>query len=378
MADTLTTTTIRDLAALRSEPGCAISLYLDLDPTDTPTPATVDSRVNSLVSDAEKRLAARREELGHDERVALKRDFERIREFFDTDFDRDGARGYAVFVSGDFWHDVALPDPVRDQVAIGPAFSIGQLATQLGRGDGAIVAFVGREKGQLFRLRGGRLVEVVDLTEDQPGRHDQGGWSQSRYQRHIEKLVAEHLRDVAAELDRAVHRLRAPKVVVVGSEETRAEFLDTLTEDVKAAVVGATEAEAHAGPNELLEVVQPLIEEARAQDERATLERWREEAGTDGRAASGWAETLEAASDARVEVLLYAEGADTEAHECPQCGRASLEAGECPLDGATLERRESGFDLAVQRTIANGGTLLPVRHQVDLGPVGGVGALLRF
>ena len=378
MADTLTTTTLRDLAAFRSEAGCAVSLYLDLDPADTPTPASVDARVNSLLSDAEKRFAARREELGHDERVTLKRDFERLRDFFDVDFDRDGARGYAVFVSADFWHEVALPGSVHDQVTIGPAFSVGQLAAHLGRGDGAIVAFVGREKGQLFRLRGGRLQEVVDLTEDQPGRHDQGGWSQARYQRHIEKLVGEHLRDVAAELDRAVHRLRAPKVVVVGSEETRAEFLDTLTEDVKAAVVGTTEAEAHAGPNELLEVVQPLIEEARAHDEHAALERWREEAAKDGRAASGWAETLEAASDARVEVLLYEEGADTEAHECPQCGRASLEAGECPLDAATFERRESGFDLAVQRTVANGGTLLAVRHQVDLGPVGGVGALLRF
>jgi peptide chain release factor subunit 1 len=323
-------------------------------------------------------VAARRGELDHAARSGLKADFERVRRFFDTDFDRDGARGYAVFVCGDFWHEISLAYPVPDQVQIGPAFHVAPLAPQVGRGDGALVAFIGREKGQLFRLRAGRLEEVSDLTEEQPGRHDQGGWSQARYQRHIEKLVGEHLRDVAAELDRAVRRLRTPNVVVVASEETRAEFLETLPAEVKTAVVGTTEAEAHAGANDLLELVQPLIEEAEAKDEHAALERWREEAGRNGRAASGWAETLEAASDARVEVLLYEEGANTPAHECPRCGRASLEGGECPLDGSTFEPRESGFDLAVQRTLANGGTLLALRHQVDLGAVGGIAALLRF
>jgi peptide subunit release factor 1 (eRF1) len=124
--------------------------------------------------------------------------------------------------------------------------------------------------------------------------------------------------------------------------------------------------------------VRPLIEEAEAKDEHVAVERWREEAGKDGRAASGWAETLEAATDARVEVLLYEEGANTPAHECPQCGRATLDGGECPLDGSALEPRESGFDLAVQRTLANGGTLLAIRHEVDLRAVGGIAALLRF
>ncbi len=378
MAETLTPNRLRDLAAFRSESGCAVSFYLDLDPALSPTPAAVDSRVNSLLSDAEKRLASRRAELDHAERSGLKADFERIRRFFDSDFDRDGARGYAVFVCGDFWHEISLAYPVPGQVEIGPAFHVAPLAPQVGRGDGALVAFIGREKGQLFRLRGGRLEEVSDLTEEQPGRHDQGGWSQARYQRHIEKLVGEHLRDVAAELDRAVRRLRTPNVVVVASEGTRTEFLETLPPEVKTAVVGTTEAEAHAGANELLELVQPLIEEAEAKDEHAAVERWREEAGTNGRAASGWAETLEAASDARVEVLLYEQGANAPAHECPQCGRASLEGGECPLDGSAFEPRESGFDLAVQRTLANGGTLLALRHQVDLGGVGGIAALLRF
>jgi peptide chain release factor subunit 1 len=334
--------------------------------------------VNSLLSEAEKRVEARHDQLTHGEREGLKRDFARIREFFDNEFSREGARGLGVFASGEFFRPLPVAGSVPDEVYVGRGLHLAPLAQLVGRDDGAIVAFIGRERGQVFRLRAGRLEELVDRTEEQPGRHDQGGWSQARYARHIEKLVGEHLKDVAAELDRAVRRLRTPKVVVVGSEETRSEFLEALPHEVKTVVVGATEAEAHAGPNELLELVQPLLEEAEAADEHQALERWREEAGTNGRAASGWAETLTAASDSRVDLLLHREGADQPAHECPKCGRASLEGGECPLDGTTLEPSDSGFDLAVRQTLLHGGSLLDVRHQVELAPADGVGALLRF
>ena len=66
MAEPLTWTTLRDLAGFRSDGGCAISLYLDLDPADSPTPTAVDTRVNSLLSEAEKRVEARHDELTHD------------------------------------------------------------------------------------------------------------------------------------------------------------------------------------------------------------------------------------------------------------------------------------------------------------------------
>jgi hypothetical protein len=378
MAEQLTWTTLRELAGFRSEGGCAISLYLDLDTADSPTPTAVDTRVHSLLAAAEKGVEARHDELSRTEREGLKRDFARVRAFFDNEFSREGASGFAIFVSGDFFRPLPVAGSVSDDVSVGRAFRLAPLAQLVGRDDGAIVAFIGRERGQIFRLQAGRLEEIVDRTEEQPGRHDQGGISQSRHQRHLEKLVAEHLKGVASELDRAVRRLHTPKVVVVGSEETRSEFLDALPHEVKSAVVGTTEAEAHSGPNELLALVQPLLEEAEAADEHEALERWREEIGTNGRGASGWADTLTAASDARVELLLHQEGADESAHECPQCGRASREAGECPLDGTPLEPRESGFDVVLRQTLLHGGSLLEVRHQLGLASADGVGALLRF
>ena len=377
---TVTWEQLRDLASFRTQKGCAISLFLNLDPSVAATAGETATKINSLLSEAEESEAARRDGLTHQERQGVRADLERIRRFFDADFDRDGARGFAVFSAGleGVWRTLPLPEPVADAVAVGPDFRLSPLAPLVGRGDGAVVAVVGREQGQLYRLRDGRLQEVADHTEEQPGRHDQGGWSQARYQRHIENLVSGHLREVALELDRRVRRAPGTDVVIVCSEETRAQLAEALSNEVRNALVGWTQAEAHATPAELLEVVAPVLEESRARREREALERWREEAGRGGRAASGWAEALEAASDGRVEVLLCRDGAARSAWQCPGCGRAAAEAGECPLDGKAMEPREDGLDLALRHTLTHGGSAIVVRHAHDLEPVEGIGALLRF
>jgi peptide chain release factor subunit 1 len=128
----------------------------------------------------------------------------------------------------------------------------------------------------------------------------------------------------------------------------------------------------------LLREARPVLEKWRAKQEEDAVERWRSEAGRNGRASAGWPQTLEAASDGRVELLLFQNGADRNAWQCPACGRVGAEGGACPLDGTRMEEREDGLDLAVHQTLAHGGTVLALVHHQDLEPVDGIGALLRF
>jgi peptide chain release factor subunit 1 len=370
---------LRELAGFRAEKGCAVSVYVDLDPTVAPTAGDAATRINSLVHEGTER-AETAHELTHEQREALRSDLNRIRDFFEAEFDRDGARGVAVFSAGldNVWRTLRLADPVADKIAIGREFYLAPLVPLVGRGDGALIAVVGRERGHVYRLRAGRLEEVVDQFDEQPSRHDQGGWSQARYQRHIEELAEKHLRAVAEQLDRQVRRIHGARVVVVTTEELRPEFEEALANEVKNAIVGWTQAEAHATPAELLEIARPVLEEWYAQNENTAAERWREEAGKNARAAAGWPETLEAASDGRVELLLFQLGANRAAWQCPACGRVAAEGGSCPLDGTRLEKREDGLDLAVHQTLAHGGSVLVLRHHHDLEPVEGIGALLRY
>src|SRR5438105_6627019 len=176
MAATVSWQVLRDLARFRAEKGCAVSLYLNLDPRVSPTAGDAATRVNSLLDGAEKRFGATRSELTHDQKIALKTDLDRVRRYFELDFQRNGAHGLAVFAAAldNFWRPIPLTTPVEDDVKINETFYLTPLVPLVGRGEGAFVAVVGRERGDLYRLRGGRLEEIADHTEEAPGKHDQG------------------------------------------------------------------------------------------------------------------------------------------------------------------------------------------------------------
>src|SRR4051794_12473304 len=91
---------LRELAGFRAEKGCAISLYIDLDPSEAPTPPDVETKVNSLLGRAERLLEERKGSMGRDQREGLTQDLERIRGWFDDGFDRQGGQGVAVFAAG--------------------------------------------------------------------------------------------------------------------------------------------------------------------------------------------------------------------------------------------------------------------------------------
>ena len=380
MARTVTWDELRDLAGFEAENGFATSVYLDLDPSTVATTGDAQTRLNSLLDGAAKADGSKRRELTHQQRLALRDDFERIRTYFDVEFERDGAHGLAIFCAGldNVWRPLPLTEGVPDGIKVDQLLYLAPLVPLVGRGEGALVLVASKEQGHFYRLRAGRLEDLADYFEEQPRRHDQGGWAQARLQRHADELTHDHLKRVAERLDRFVRQLHRPQVVVIAGEETWGELEGLLSQDARKALAGVAHAEAHAQPPELLAVAAPVLERWRADREREAVDRWSEERGRNGRASSGWAETLEAASDARVELLLFREGSNHEAKRCPACGRLSIEGVKCPLDGTQLEASSDGLDLAVHRTLAHGGTVWAVRHRDDLDGADGVGALLRF
>jgi peptide chain release factor subunit 1 len=378
MATVVTEGLLRQLAGFRAAGGCAISIYVDFDPSETPTIGAEKTKFHARVDAARKLADERSRDRGRECRLALEADFERIEAWGEDEFDRDGARSLAVFASSAdrFFRIVPLVEPVADGWEVGPELWIAPLAGQLGAGEGALVAVVSRERGVLYRLRDGRLEEIADESEEVPGQHDQGGWSQARYQRHIENIVLRHLKTVGEEIDKTVHN-RRPHLVVIAPEEMRGEIESTLSHEARESVIGWASADAHANEVELLALVRPFLDEARAREDEALLERWQAERGRGGKVAAGWKQTLDAASDARIDVLLVGEGARHPAWSCPKCGRASADGGKCPLDDTKLEARDDAVDLAIHHTVLHGGTFTRIGAGA-LTDADGIGAILRF
>ena len=327
MSITVTNSLLRDLAAFRAANGCALSMYLNLDPSVAPTPSDVDTRFRARLSEAEK-LADIRDDL------------DRVAAWWDDDFDRAGVQGLAMFAStaDNLFLVVPLPTPVEDAVYVGDDLLISPLVGDAGDAE-TFVAVVSREQGRVYSLRGGRLEEVIDESEEQPGQHVQGGWSQARYQRHIENLVQQHLKTVGEAIEKRARGVSRLQLIVVAPEEMRKDFAAALSQDASESVVGWASAEAHAGPTELLEIVRPLLDEADARRAQEALERYEEELGRGARASAGWQPTLDAAADTRVELLLITHGANREVYQCPECRRAFVDDGTCPIDDLALVKK---------------------------------------
>src|SRR4051794_3547948 len=188
----LDTATLRRLSGLRPEEGKVLSIYLNLDPHEFATPAARGTAITSLLDEAERKT--REDGLDHQEKVALRADVERAREFFAGDFTAKQAGSLALFACGpaDLFEALRLPRPVGSEVVVDDSPWVEPLAWFAGP-ERVCVVLVNRRVARILQGSRDRLDEVATVEDDVHGQHDQGGWSQPRYQRGIEKEVQDHL-----------------------------------------------------------------------------------------------------------------------------------------------------------------------------------------
>src|SRR4051794_37540776 len=207
----LSADTLRRLAELRPDEGKVVSIYLNLDPTEFASGAARSTAINSVLDQAGR--AAR------DELPSVREDVERVREAF-KGFDFQGAHGVAVFASGgeDLLEVIKLPRTVENAVVIDESPYIEPLVeVQSGARYGVVL--VNRQTARIFRGSRDRLDEVARVDDEVHRRHDQGGWSQARYQRSVDKEAQDHLKNAIDELLRR-HKRRPLGGPVGGGPQT--------------------------------------------------------------------------------------------------------------------------------------------------------------
>ena len=171
------------------------------------------------------------------------------------------------------------------------------------------VALVSRKHGRIFRGNDVALAEVGDVEDAVHRRHAQGGWSQARFQRGIEKEVKDHAEHVC-DLLFALHRRRPfDRLVVAGPAEmwpvVDAGLHPYLRERLAGHVAINVE---HCSAEEVLEHVRGLMAKERERREREAIERLQEGLGTGDQAVAGLTEVLSALDDRRVATLLVSRG----------------------------------------------------------------------
>jgi peptide chain release factor subunit 1 len=366
---------LRRLAELRLDRPVVLSLYLDLDPTEFATPPARATAVRSLLDEAERRVKERNT-LPHEDRMALEGALERTRAFLERELPTDGAQAVAVFASEpvDLFEALRLPRSVRSRVAIGRSPLVGPLAL-LERGERWCVALVSRRDARIFRGSPDGLLEIEQIHDTVFGQHDQGGWSQARYQRGIEKEKDDHLKHTAEALMRHFKRRPFQRLITGGPREVVADFEQKLHGYLRERLAGRIEVDVDtATPDQVLKASRPRFEELERERESEALERLGE------RGAWGLEEVLQAVNERRVELLLLDEQFSAPGSQCPECSwLGPAEEKRCPVDGTGLVTLEDLTDAAIELALQQSAGLLAVRHDRDaLNAHGGIAALLRF
>jgi peptide subunit release factor 1 (eRF1) len=372
--------TLRRLAELHVERGKVLSLYLNLDPSQFGTQPARSQAIRSLLDEADRRVREV-DDLPRAERLALREDVERATRFFGGDEFAKGAHALALFICGpsDLFEALKLPRPVPAHVVIDDSPFVEPLAAIAPTASWCVL-LVNRQFARVLCGTDERLDEEETLADDVHGWHDQGGLSQARYQRGIEKETEEHVKRAADAVFRRFQRTPFDRLLVGAPQELAADVESHLHPYLRERLAGRIHVDVeNSKPDDVLRAALPVIEEDARRRERESLDRLADGV-TKGRGAAGLDDVLGTLNERRVEILLVDEGFDASGVVCPGCGWIAGDGlSECPVDGTQLERRDDVTENAVELALAQSGEVLVVRYHDELAVVhGGIGAVLRF
>jgi peptide chain release factor subunit 1 len=336
----------------RYEPGDepVLSLYLDL-------------RADQHGKDAfgpflRKELTARGRTLAPESpaRASFDRDVERIEQFLGgVPPEANGVAIFACAARGLF--ETALLDAPVDghRLSVAREPQLAPLARVLDRHPRHALVLADSHAARIVVVGPGET-RAETVEGKRVHRSSGGGWSQARYQRHVDKLQAEHARELARTLDRIVRAEGITHVVLAGDEVNVPLVRRELSKELAAKVVDVVRLEPKAPVHEIVEAAGEAIRRHDAATDAeivaGTLDAYR--AG--GLGVAGPAETLAAIGLGQVDEL-YLTTAETFA-----------------VDG----RGEVAADEFVSRARQISASVRFIEDATLLAPVGGIAAALRF
>ena len=195
-----------------------------------------------------------------------------------------------------------------------------------------------------------------------------GGWSQARYQRHVENYHLHHAKEVVDTVSRIVRDEGIDRIVIAGDEVIVPLLRDQLPKDVAERIVDVVKLDIRAPERDVLETTLSALKEKDATTDRERVDALMAAYRASGLACVGVEATKRALELGQVDELVIAAtpGAIT--------GVKSA-AGDVQPERTASERAADELIAHARRTSAK---IRFVEDAALLASAGGVGAFLRF
>lgn len=288
--------------------------------------------------------------------------------------------GLALFAcsEGDLWVEFPAPVAFDNEFTIADRPALRQLARLNTDYTTTLVVLVDTRAARICEMVFGGLLSETDITNEVPGRHQQGGWAQMRYQRHIKDHMDRHHKEVADYLNAYVVEHPQSFVILSGQDQTMANIRPWLSAAVQERLLDTVQLDIRQSQADIVRVARELIEEHEREEEQELILRLLNRAGHGGLAVVGLQETLAAANTGRMHMLIMHHDLTGGASRCANCdtlGEETLTA--CGVCGGSLTEVDLAEAL-VNRALQTDAFVELVEPDARLATYEGVGALLRY
>lgn len=249
------------------------------------------------------------------------------------------------------------------------------LALQLEHTRPLILVEVESPAAHITQWQFGQQIDAQSIEGDVPGRHQTGGWSQARYQRHIRDHIQRVWKEAAAELQVLVLQDPRAYIVLLGQDANLRRFQRELPSLVAARVVAMRPRPFDA--EKRLDVGLEVLEEERVAHEFAVVHQVLRQGLSDRSGTVGIDETLMAINEQQVRELAMSRRFELQGVKCRSCDALWTKgAGGCMFCGQEIEL-VSLRDEILRRAVMQDAEVSIVTDGGPLDAYRGIGALLR-
>jgi len=353
-----------ELARYESKESPVLSLYLDTDLTQQSK-----EKCKLVLRDLLKQVAD----------AASAKDVSRIGTFFDLEYDWQ-AKGVALFSSADqgLWRAYPLAVPIENEIYAGLKFYAKSLVQLLDVYSRYCVALVDRAKARFFLVHLGQIIDKSEWVGEDVKWHKQGGWSASRFQRHVDKQVEQNLKLAAEATTRFCEKSACRRIILGGAEDTLVQYRGMLPKALQKLVIGTLSVDVTAPAVEVIERYTDLIQAEEQRRTRQLVEDMITATAKGGGAVTGLADTFYAAHEGRIHTLVVEKDLEVEGYLCDGCGYVSVQPTKCPFCGGKPHLVHHAVNRVVHRVVDAGGTMKTVKDNEALMKAGHIGAILRY
>ena len=363
------------LAVLPPTDAPVLSMYLDLRPDQ-------HGRDNFRTF-LRKRLPERAVTLDGDHLRSFEQDVARITSYLENDL-RPSANALAIFAcsaQNGLFEALQLDVPIEGHwFFVGRVPHLYPLARLNDQHPRYAAILVNTNAARLFVFSLGATESERQVINTKTRRTTMGGWSQARYQRHVENFHLHHMKEVVDVLDRTVRAEGIQHIVVAGDDTARPALMEQLPSHLREKVLDAVRLGIDTPVHEVLAETMAVMRRTNAKTDaehvQAMLDAWR--AG--GLAAAGPDETTQALERGQVEELLITVAPDAihRPDRPPDAAAGSVAIETSAPAGAVHPERWTLADDLVTKAHQTAARIRFIEDPRLLRPIGGVGALLRF